>query len=146
MVAQTGVLAGKTRRALDSTVLDDAVATQDTVTQLIAAIRRVARDVPGAAAVIAEQCSGHDYTEPGKPAIAWDDSDARHSWSMPWSRMRTGCSGTCPSRARPASRGGGGAAGAGGRAGRGAGRGLGRHRWALADRPEGGPGAGDLHR
>ena len=35
VVAQTGVLAGKTRRALDSTVLDDAVATQDTVTQLI---------------------------------------------------------------------------------------------------------------
>ena len=33
---QTGALAGKTRRALDSTVLDDAVATQDTVTQLIA--------------------------------------------------------------------------------------------------------------
>ena len=31
---------GKTRRALDSAVLDDAVATQDTVTQLIAAIRR----------------------------------------------------------------------------------------------------------
>ena len=42
LVAQTGALAGKTRRALDSTVLDDAVATQDTVTQLIGAIRRVA--------------------------------------------------------------------------------------------------------
>src|SRR5512144_1040763 len=40
VVAETGVLSGKTRRALDSTVLDDAVATQDTVTQLIAAIRR----------------------------------------------------------------------------------------------------------
>ena len=36
VVAETGVLTGKTRRALDSTVLDDAVATQDTVTQLIA--------------------------------------------------------------------------------------------------------------
>ena len=54
VIAETGVLAGKTRRALDSTVLDDAVATQDTVTQLIAAIRRVGRDVPGAAEVIAE--------------------------------------------------------------------------------------------
>jgi hypothetical protein len=31
---------------LDSTVLDDAVATQDTVTQLIAAVRRVRREVP----------------------------------------------------------------------------------------------------
>src|SRR5512144_1178396 len=40
VVAETGVLSGKTRRVLDSTVLDDAVATQDTVTQLIAAIRR----------------------------------------------------------------------------------------------------------
>ncbi len=50
LIAQTGALKGKTRRALDSTVLDDAVATQDTVTQLIAAVRRVRRDVPGAAA------------------------------------------------------------------------------------------------
>ena len=77
VVAATGVLAGKTRRALDSTVLDDAVATQDTVTQLIAAIRRVARDVPGAAVVIAEQCCAHDYAQPGKPGIAWDDPQAR---------------------------------------------------------------------
>ena len=77
VVAQTGVLAGKTRRALDSTVLDDAVATQDTVTQLIAAVRRVARVVPGAAQVVAAQCTGHDYTQPGKPAIAWNDPDAR---------------------------------------------------------------------
>ncbi len=33
VVTATGVLAGKHRRALDSTVLDDAVATQDTVTR-----------------------------------------------------------------------------------------------------------------
>jgi hypothetical protein len=77
VIAETGVLAGKTRRALDSTVLDDAVATQDTVTQLIAAIRRVGRDVAGATAVISEHCSAHDYTQPGKPRIVWDDSAAR---------------------------------------------------------------------
>jgi hypothetical protein len=77
VVAETGVLRGKTRRAVDSTVLDDAVATQDTVTQLIAAIRRVAREVPGAATVLAEHCSGHDYSVAGKPAIAWDDQAAR---------------------------------------------------------------------
>jgi len=77
VVAETGVLAGRTRRALDSTVLDDAVATQDTVTQLIAAVRRVRRDVPDAAAVIATVCSAHDYDDPGKPAIAWDDEAAR---------------------------------------------------------------------
>ena len=57
--------------------LDDAVATQDTVTQLIAAIRRVRREVAGAAEVIAEHCRAHDYDDPGKPAIAWDDAEAR---------------------------------------------------------------------
>jgi transposase len=77
VVAATGALAGKTRRALDSTVLDDAVATQDTVTQLIGAIRRVRREVPGAAQVIAEQCDAHDYDDAGKPTIAWDDRAAR---------------------------------------------------------------------
>ncbi len=79
VVAQTGVLTGKTRRALDSTVLDDAVATQDTVTQLIAAIRRVRRDVPGAPEVVAAQCTAHDYDDPGKPAIAWNDREARNA-------------------------------------------------------------------
>ncbi|AKN17342.1 transposase, IS4 family protein [Mycobacterium haemophilum DSM 44634] len=49
VVAVTGVLAAKTRRALDSTVLEDAVAPQDAMTQLIGAIRRVRREVPGAA-------------------------------------------------------------------------------------------------
>jgi Transposase domain (DUF772) len=77
VVTQTGALAGKTRRALDSTVLDDAVATQDTVTQLIGAIRRVRREVAGATEVVATHCSAHDYDDPGKPAITWDDPDAR---------------------------------------------------------------------
>ena len=74
VITETGVLKGKVRRALDSTVLDDAVATQDTVTQLIAAIRRVRRLVPAAAAL---ELSGHDYSDPGKPRIAWDDDEAR---------------------------------------------------------------------
>lgn len=74
VILETGVLKGKTRRALDSTVLDDAVATQDTVTQLITAIRRVRRLVPEAAAV---ELTGHDYSQPGKPRIAWDDAEAR---------------------------------------------------------------------
>jgi hypothetical protein len=43
VVEQTGVLRGRGRRVLDSTLLEDAVATQDTVTQLVAAIRRVRR-------------------------------------------------------------------------------------------------------
>ena len=74
VVAQTGVLARSTRRALDSTVLDDAVATQDTVTQLVGQIRRVRRQVPVAGEVAV---SGHDYTQPGKPACDWRDPAAR---------------------------------------------------------------------
>ena len=75
VIAQTGVLAGRQRRALDSTLLDDAVATQDTVTQLVAAIRRVRRLVPAAAAL---ELAAHDYDhDPGKPACAWDDAEAR---------------------------------------------------------------------
>jgi len=74
VVAATGVLKGKTRRALDSTLLDDAVATQDTVTQLIAAIRRVRKVVPGAAEV---PLGAHDYEQAGKPLIAWDDAEAK---------------------------------------------------------------------
>jgi transposase len=77
VVKATGVLKGKHRRALDSTVLDDAVATQDTVTQIISAIRRVIREVPGGEETAAQWCRAHDYTDPGKPRIAWDDEAAR---------------------------------------------------------------------
>ena len=77
VVAESGAIKGKNRRALDSTVLNDAVATQDTVTQLIAIIRKVRREVPGAAEVVAEVCTAHDYDDPGKPQIAWDDAEAR---------------------------------------------------------------------
>jgi IS5 family transposase len=71
---QTGILNGRSRRALDSTVLDDAVATQDTVTQLVAAIRKVRTLVPAARDVAV---SAHDYDRGGKPDIAWDDEVAR---------------------------------------------------------------------
>lgn len=79
VLAATGALNGKTRRALDSTVLDDAVATQDTVTQLVAAVGRVARTVPGGQQIVAVAAtvSGHDYSQPGKPVIAWDDEPSR---------------------------------------------------------------------
>jgi hypothetical protein len=77
VVAQTGILRGRRRRAVDSTILADAVATQDTVTQLISAVRRVAREVPGAAEKVTATCTGHDYSRPGKPAIDWDDPAAK---------------------------------------------------------------------
>lgn len=74
VIDATGVLGGKRRRALDSTLLDDAVATQDTVTQLVSAIRRVRRLVPQAAEV---NVSAHDYDSSGKPVCAWDEPDAK---------------------------------------------------------------------
>ena len=59
-------------------VFDDAVATQDTVTQLVAAMRKVARLVPGAHSVI-ERVARCDYSKPGKPDIDWDDAQAKDS-------------------------------------------------------------------
>jgi hypothetical protein len=70
VVEATGVLAGRGRRVLDSTLLEDAVATQDTVTQLVAAIRRVRRLIPQAREI---KISAHDDDRPGKPNCAWDD-------------------------------------------------------------------------
>jgi Transposase DDE domain/Transposase domain (DUF772) len=78
VIAQTGILAGRRRRCVDSTVFDDAVATQDSVTQLVAAVRKAARVVPGAGAVIAAVCK-LDYSQPGKPPIDWDDPAARET-------------------------------------------------------------------
>ena len=63
---------------VDSTVFDDAVATQDTVTQLVAAMRKVARLVPGAQSVI-ERVAKLDYSKPGKPGIDWDDPPAKQA-------------------------------------------------------------------
>src|SRR5271157_3882107 len=57
VITETGILRGRRKRCVDSTVFDDAVATQDTVTQLVAAIRKVARVVPGAGEVISGVCA-----------------------------------------------------------------------------------------
>jgi hypothetical protein len=76
VIAETGILRGRRKRCVDSTVFDDAVATQDTVTQLVAAIRKTARLVPGAPEVIAQACK-LDYSAPGKPPIDWDDPQAK---------------------------------------------------------------------
>jgi Transposase domain (DUF772)/Transposase DDE domain len=79
VIEQTGVMKGRRRRAVDSTILADAVATQDTMTQLVSAMRRVGREVPGATEKIADVCTGHDYSKPGKPKIDWDDPAAREA-------------------------------------------------------------------
>jgi IS5 family transposase len=73
VINATGVIRGRTRRVLDSTVLDDAVTTQDAVMQLVTAIRRVRRLVPQTGALA---LTTHDYDhDPGKPACAWDDPE-----------------------------------------------------------------------
>jgi IS5 family transposase len=66
-------------RVLDSTSLYDAVATQDTVTQLRSAIRKVLttveRDLAGC--IRAVLIRDDDYTAVGKPPCDWDDAQAR---------------------------------------------------------------------
>ena len=69
VIAETGVITGKTRRALDSTVLDDAVQRQDTVTMIAAQIRRVRKLIPALRAVWVRE---HNL-EPGRPPCDWDD-------------------------------------------------------------------------
>jgi hypothetical protein len=83
IIAETGILRGRRKRCVDSTVFDDAVATQDTVTQLVAAMRKVARLVPGAQSVI-ERVTRLDYSKPGKPDIDWDDAVAKQQlvWAL----------------------------------------------------------------
>ena len=73
VAAECGALSKRTRRALDSTVLYDAVATQDTVTMIGAQIRRVRRLAPQAAALVL----AHDYDSRAKPVCDWGDPDER---------------------------------------------------------------------
>ena len=73
VAAECGALSKRTRRALDSTVLYDAVATQDTVTMIGAQIRRVRKLAPRAAALVL----GHDYDSRAKPVCDWGDPDER---------------------------------------------------------------------
>jgi len=69
VIVETGVIAAKHRRVLDSTVLDDAVARQDTVTMLVEQIRRARRLVPALAGVPVRE---HNL-EGGRPPCDWDD-------------------------------------------------------------------------
>ncbi len=69
VINASGVIANKHRRALDSTVLDDAVARQDTVTMLVTQIRRVRRLIPELASVWVRE---HNL-EGGRPPCDWED-------------------------------------------------------------------------
>jgi hypothetical protein len=78
VIAQTGILRGRRKRCVDSAVFGDAVATMGTVSQLVAAMRKVARVAGGAGQVIAAVCK-LDYSRPGKPGIDWDDPAAQEA-------------------------------------------------------------------
>jgi IS5 family transposase len=73
VIAETGILKGKNRRAVDSTVLDDAVARQDTVTMLVAQIRKVRKLIPEIAGVWVR----HHNLEGGRPPCDWGDQADR---------------------------------------------------------------------
>jgi len=80
---EAGLLQGR-RRVIDSTPLFDAVATQDTVIQLRAAIRKVLSaadrvDPALASAVRAALTRDDDYATLGKPPCDWDDPKAREA-------------------------------------------------------------------
>src|SRR6266516_4080747 len=83
VAGQTGAMKHRAR-VLDSTPVFDAVATQDTVTQLRAAIRKVLAALDQAAGSLAGQVRGvlrrsDDYVSPGKPPCDWDDPAAREA-------------------------------------------------------------------
>jgi len=67
------------RRVLDSTPLEDAVATQDTVTMLRGAIRGLLRACPPPLAAKVRRLlrRDDDYITPGKPVCDWQDRAAR---------------------------------------------------------------------
>lgn len=80
---QAGVVKGRAR-VLDSTPIYDAVATQDTVTQLRAAIRKLLMVLDNtnpelAARVRAALQRDDDYASAGKPPCDWDDPAAREA-------------------------------------------------------------------
>jgi hypothetical protein len=80
---QTGALKQRAR-VLDATAIYDAVATQDTVTQLRAAIRKVLAALDKAGSPLAGQIRAalrrdDDYASAGKPPCDWDDPAAREA-------------------------------------------------------------------
>ncbi len=102
----TGAMKGRAR-VLDSTPVFDAVATEDTVTQLRAAIRRVLGALdqatpPLAAGVRAALQRDDDYATPGKPPCDWDDHDAREALVDALVRDALGALGSLDGQAVPA--------------------------------------------
>ena len=81
MARQSGVMRDRVR-VLDSTPIYDAVTTEDTITQLRAAIRKMLAalrsDYPILAAVARAACRrDDDYVTAGRPVCDWDDREAK---------------------------------------------------------------------
>jgi hypothetical protein len=79
----TGAMKGRAR-VLDSTPVYDAVATQDTVTQLRASIRKLLRALDQDAGSLAAKVRAalrrdDEYATPGKPPCDWDDPAAKEA-------------------------------------------------------------------
>lgn len=47
------------------------------VSQLIAGVRRMIRDIPDCVAAATAVCRAHDHADPGRPRIVWNDEAAR---------------------------------------------------------------------
>jgi IS5 family transposase len=81
VATEAGLLTSRGVRVLDSTPVLSAVQTQDTVSLIKGAIRRLltllSKTDPDAKAEIERALSRDDYAVAGKPAIDWDDEDAR---------------------------------------------------------------------
>jgi len=80
---EVGAMKGRAR-VLDSTPVYDAVATQDTVTQLRAAIRKLLMVLDNTEPALGGEVRAalvrdDDYASPGKPPCDWDDKDAREA-------------------------------------------------------------------
>jgi hypothetical protein len=80
---EAGALKGRAR-VLDSTPIFDAVATEDTVTQLRASIRKLLAALDGAGSPLSELVRtalqrDDDYATAGKPPCDWDDRTARQA-------------------------------------------------------------------
>lgn len=81
VATEAGLLTRRGVRVLDSTPVLSAVQTQDTVSLIRGAIRRLLtllhKADPDAKAAIEAALGRDDYASVGKPAIDWDDEDAR---------------------------------------------------------------------
>lgn len=81
---------GNRVRMLDSTPVYEAVTTQDTVTQLRPAIRKLLVTLDNSAPQLAAAVRGafggdDDYSSPGKPPCDWTTARPGRHWSTTWS-------------------------------------------------------------